>query len=82
MHKLSKSSITTGAATAVIGGAAVYQTLTPEQKRMAQQEALNGSKKVFQRWQNLSPETKQSFKQKAAGFAGKAKSLWSRLPSQ
>jgi hypothetical protein len=82
MHKLSRSSITTGAATAVIGGAAVYQSLTPEQKRMAQQDALNGTKKAFQKWQNLSPETKQSFKEKAGGLAGKAKSLWSRLPSQ
>jgi hypothetical protein len=82
MHKLSRSSIATGAATAVIGGAAVYQSLTPEQKRVAQQDALNGSKKVFQKWQNLSPETKQTFKEKAGGLAGKAKSLWSRLPSQ
>lgn len=81
-HKLSKSAITTGAATAAIGGAAVYQSLTPEQKKVAQQTALNGTKKVFQKWQDLSPETKQSFKEKAAGLAGKARSLWSRLPSQ
>ncbi|MDZ4836815.1 MAG: protein kinase [Candidatus Melainabacteria bacterium] len=77
---LNKDAVKTTAAAASVIGAAKYESMSADEKAKLKHGAVDSAKSAFKNWQAMDESSKDKWKGRAAGAAGKAASIWKKLP--